>query len=227
MRSPMPPGPPPTPCTSPPQPLAAARSARPQTPMTVPARAPHGRVPRSAPAGNGLRTAARLLSAAAYASDDPVAPQISLIIRLVALAEAIAGLRAAQRHAAQAAAARKGSRTLACRQMPLCLASAGRTWCSTPDSGAVGRLRLLPATSAPSAEARCNSWRTHPGQSGAGAPFCAISTAQHAPMSSGPMSSGQGASGMHTVRNSGRDAAKHGGGLPRDLATEHDTGCLR
>ena len=76
------------------------------------ARAPYGRVLRSTPAGNSMRNAARLLSAAAYASDAPAAQQIRLIIRLVALAEAIADLRAAQRHAAQAAAARRAAERL-------------------------------------------------------------------------------------------------------------------
>ena len=76
------------------------------------ARAPYGRVPYRTRAGDGLRGAARLLSLAAPATGDPVLAQIVLIVRLIALAQAVAGLRAAQRHAAQAAAARAAARRL-------------------------------------------------------------------------------------------------------------------
>jgi len=70
------------------------------------ARAPYGRVPHRPPAGDGLRRAARLLSLAAPATGDSVLAQITLIVRLIALTQAVADLRAVQRHAAQAAAAR-------------------------------------------------------------------------------------------------------------------------
>jgi hypothetical protein len=70
------------------------------------ARAPYGRIPHRTPAGDGLRRAARLLSLAAPATGDPVLAQIALIVRLIALAQAVADLRAVQRHAAQATAAR-------------------------------------------------------------------------------------------------------------------------
>ena len=70
------------------------------------ARAPYGRVPRRTRAGDGLRGAARLLALAAPAAGDPVLAQIALIVRLIALAQAVADLRVAQRHAAQAFAAR-------------------------------------------------------------------------------------------------------------------------
>ena len=70
------------------------------------ARAPYGRVPYRTRAGDGLRGAARLLALAAPAAGDPVLTQIALIVRLIALAQAVADLRVAQRHAAQAAAAR-------------------------------------------------------------------------------------------------------------------------
>lgn len=76
------------------------------------ARVPYGRIPRPTPAGNGLRTAARLLSAAGFASNDPIAPQIRLLIRLAALAEAIADVRVAQRKAAQATVARRAAERL-------------------------------------------------------------------------------------------------------------------
>jgi hypothetical protein len=76
------------------------------------ARAPYGRIPRPTPAGNGLRRAARLLSAAASVSGDLTLAQITLVTRLAALAEDIADLREAQRHAAQAAAARHAAERL-------------------------------------------------------------------------------------------------------------------
>jgi len=70
------------------------------------ARTPYGRIPHRTRAGDGLRGAARLLSLAAPATGDSVLAQIGLIVRLIALAQAVADLRAVQRHAAQAAAAR-------------------------------------------------------------------------------------------------------------------------
>jgi hypothetical protein len=70
------------------------------------ARVPYGRVPHRTQAGDGLRRAARLLSLAAPTAGDPVLAQIALIVRLIALAQAVADLRMVQRHAAQAVAAR-------------------------------------------------------------------------------------------------------------------------
>ena len=70
------------------------------------ARMPHGRIPHCTGAGSGLRRAARLLAAAMPVLSDPTLAQITLILRLIALAQAVADLRAAQRHAAQASAAR-------------------------------------------------------------------------------------------------------------------------
>jgi hypothetical protein len=69
------------------------------------ARAPYGRIPVPTPAGNGLRRAARLLSAFGYLTSDPSFRPIVLIARLGALVEAIASLREMQQHAAQAAGA--------------------------------------------------------------------------------------------------------------------------
>jgi hypothetical protein len=76
------------------------------------ARAPYGRIPRPTPAGNSLRRAARLLSTTASVSGDPTLAQITLVTRLAALVEDIADLREAQRHAAQAAAARHAAERL-------------------------------------------------------------------------------------------------------------------
>ena len=75
------------------------------------ARAPYGRIPRPTPAGNSLRRAARLLCAASITDDSGIA-QIALVARLAALIEDIADLRAAQRHVAQAAAARQAAEHL-------------------------------------------------------------------------------------------------------------------
>ncbi len=76
------------------------------------ARCAYGRPPRPTPTGNRLRTAARVLSAAAIATGDPLIAQLRLILQLAALAEAVIDLRAAQRHAAQAAAARTAAERL-------------------------------------------------------------------------------------------------------------------
>jgi hypothetical protein len=73
------------------------------------ARVPYARVPHRTPAGTSLRRAARLISAT---TSGPARAQITLIIRLSALAEAVANLRHAQRHAAQATAARKAAEHL-------------------------------------------------------------------------------------------------------------------
>ena len=76
------------------------------------ARSPYGRIPPPTPAGNQLRQAARLLSAFAYLTGDRSMAPIVLITRLAALAEAVAELRDAQQHAAQAAAARAAAEQL-------------------------------------------------------------------------------------------------------------------
>lgn len=76
------------------------------------ARAPYGRIPCRSPAGDGLRRAARLLSAAGHLDGGHAGAQIALIIRLTALAEAVAELRMAQRHAAQRSAAIRAAERL-------------------------------------------------------------------------------------------------------------------
>jgi hypothetical protein len=75
-------------------------------------RAPYGRIPPPTPAGNGLRQAARMIGALAHLTDDRTLAPLLLILRLAALAEAVAGLRAAQQRAAQATAARTAARRL-------------------------------------------------------------------------------------------------------------------
>ena len=76
------------------------------------ARAPYARIPAPTPAGNQLRRAARLITAFAYLTKDPSLTPIVLLTRLAALAEAVAGLRQAQQHAAQAASALQAAQQL-------------------------------------------------------------------------------------------------------------------
>jgi hypothetical protein len=72
-------------------------------------RVPFGRIPRPTPAGNSLRAAARLLAGATIVADGSLSAQVTLMARLVALVEAVAELRQAQRHAAQVASARRAA----------------------------------------------------------------------------------------------------------------------
>ena len=76
------------------------------------ARAPYARIPQPTPAGNQLRHAARLITAFAYLTKDPSLTPVVLLTRLAALAEAVAGLRESQQHAAQAASALHAARQL-------------------------------------------------------------------------------------------------------------------
>ncbi|MGH3159513.1 MAG: relaxase/mobilization nuclease domain-containing protein, partial [Streptosporangiaceae bacterium] len=76
------------------------------------ARPPYGRIPQPSPAGNRLRQTARLLSMFACLTGDQSLSPIVLIVRLAALAEAIAELRDIQQHAVQAAAARAAAQHL-------------------------------------------------------------------------------------------------------------------
>ena len=76
------------------------------------ARAPHGRIPRRTSDGARLRSAARLLALTIGDPGYPAAASVRLIAKLTALAEAVCELRRAQRHAAQAAAARRAAEQL-------------------------------------------------------------------------------------------------------------------
>jgi hypothetical protein len=76
------------------------------------ARAPYGQIPQATPAGNSLRRTARLLSAVATVGDNPGLGVAALITQLLSLAEAVTELRQAQRHAAQAASARRAAECL-------------------------------------------------------------------------------------------------------------------
>jgi len=69
------------------------------------AREPYGRIPPPTKAGSQLREAARIMAAYAHVSGDRANEWAIVIVRLAALAEAVAELRAAQQRAAQARAA--------------------------------------------------------------------------------------------------------------------------
>jgi len=76
------------------------------------ARCGFGRIPRPTPAGNRLRATARLLGLAAAVGDKDQAAVLMLVAKLAELAIAVAELRDAQRHAAQASAARAAAERL-------------------------------------------------------------------------------------------------------------------
>lgn len=76
------------------------------------ARCGYGRIPRPTPAGNRLRATARLLALAATVGDEDQAAVMMLVAKLAELAIAVAELREAQRHAAQASAARAAAEHL-------------------------------------------------------------------------------------------------------------------
>jgi HPt (histidine-containing phosphotransfer) domain-containing protein len=101
------------------------------------ARQPHGRVPEPTPAGNQLRHAARLIAAYAYLTGDRTLTPVVLLVRLAALAEAIAALRESQQRAAQAAAALRAARHLRAATRP------------APPARPAGRPATVTAPSAP------------------------------------------------------------------------------
>ncbi|MGD0062239.1 MAG: hypothetical protein ABSB76_02225 [Streptosporangiaceae bacterium] len=82
------------------------------------ARQPYGQIPAPTPAGNQLRHAARIIAAYAYLTADPALTPVVLIVRLAALAEAVAELRDSQQRAAQAAAALRAARHLRAAARP-------------------------------------------------------------------------------------------------------------
>jgi hypothetical protein len=76
------------------------------------AREPFGRIPPPTKAGNQLRQAARVMAACAHLSGNRTSTWAIVIVRLAALAEAVAELRDAQQRAAQARAALTAARQL-------------------------------------------------------------------------------------------------------------------
>ena len=76
------------------------------------ARAPFGRLPSRTREGDQLRAAARLLAMTGTTPGDGTGEAGALVANLVRLLEAVHGLRKAQAHAAQAAAARQAAEEL-------------------------------------------------------------------------------------------------------------------
>jgi hypothetical protein len=76
------------------------------------ARAAYGRIPDRTDCGDRLRAAARMLAMTDGTAGDGTAQARGLVTNLVALVDAVAGLREAQAHAAQAAAAREAAEHL-------------------------------------------------------------------------------------------------------------------
>jgi hypothetical protein len=76
------------------------------------ARASYGRIPRRSQQGDHLRTAARLLAMTGAGPGDLIGQVGVLVANLMELADAVAALREAQAHAAQAAASREAAEHL-------------------------------------------------------------------------------------------------------------------
>ena len=104
------------------------------------ARTPYGRIRAPTPAGDGLRRAARLLSAYGYLTSDPSFRPIVLITRLAALTEAIAVLRETQHHPAQAAGALSAAERLYTLQRFYAVPPTGGP--AARDRGHAGRRRI-------------------------------------------------------------------------------------
>jgi len=108
------------------------------------ARAPYGRIPARSRDGEQLRRAARMIALAGRLTGDNTLMAIALIAQFVALAAAVAELRRAQQHAAQARPRpvtrpptyRRRSR----RRAPRCRVTATRKRGEVPGGGALPRL---------------------------------------------------------------------------------------
>jgi hypothetical protein len=112
------------------------------------ARQPYGRIPAPTPAGNQLRHAARLISAYAYLTGDRWLTPIVLLVRLAALAEALAELRESQQRAAQADAALRAARHLRTATRPTPTRPPGRPATATTPPAQPKPARPRPATAA-------------------------------------------------------------------------------
>jgi hypothetical protein len=98
------------------------------------ASARYGRIPRPSHDGNRLRAAARMIALTGWLTGDTTLAAAALIANLAALAIAVAELREAQQHAAQAAAARTAATHLrACTQPRSRVPHADHTQAHRPD----------------------------------------------------------------------------------------------
>jgi len=131
------------------------------------ARCPYGRIPRATPAGNGLRQAARLLSALSYIGDPGLA-QLALVARLAALIEDITDLRRSPAPRGAGSRRAPGRRALARRPDRLRHPSTGQPaprshssgpgTARLPDAAGPAPARSQPATS----HAQARTARTRP-----------------------------------------------------------------
>jgi hypothetical protein len=116
------------------------------------ARPPWARAPQPTAAGSSLRSAARLLSALAFLSDDPVIRPAALIARLAALAEAVAQMRESQQRATQAASALSAARHLRAA-VPPATADRSRLFTGTATGLADASFPVTPGPVPPASEA--------------------------------------------------------------------------
>jgi hypothetical protein len=97
------------------------------------ARPPYGRIPLRARSGNQLRATARLLALVGNISGDGTLAVVALVASLLDLAAAVAELRQAQQHAAQAAAARRAAEHLHCTHTRARSRAAQAGWAARPE----------------------------------------------------------------------------------------------
>src|SRR5258708_4225177 len=84
--------PPASPPPVPPQTVNTPHLPRAADPYDRAARPPYGHLPKKPPAGEGLRTAARLLALAGLIGDKPTVAILPLVTNLIALMETVAHL---------------------------------------------------------------------------------------------------------------------------------------
>ena len=152
------------------------------------ARAPYGRIPPPTPAGNQLRHAARLISAFAYLTGDPALAPVVLLIRLAALAEAVAD--AARGPAARRPGRRRPRRRRApARRHPASPARPAAGPAACPHHGHPRR-RIIPraASPAPAPQARTRAARRGPGRPAATPQDGTSPAARPCPLTTAPVS---------------------------------------
>jgi hypothetical protein len=97
------------------------------------ARPPYGRIPLRTRSGTQLRATARLLALVGNISGDSTLAVAALLASLLDLAAAVAELRQAQQHAAQAAAARRAAEHLRCAHTRARSRVAQPGWATRPE----------------------------------------------------------------------------------------------
>src|SRR5215471_535311 len=97
------------------------------------ARPPYGRIPLRARSGDQLRATARMLALVGTISGDGTLAVAALLASFLDLAAAVAELRQAQQHAAQAAAARRAAEHLHCAHSRARSRAAQAGWATRPE----------------------------------------------------------------------------------------------